>query len=736
MFALRALAPGLAALIAALVFAVVRPGLTDVYNDGFQGRLQWASAGLILWGLGAFLLSRLDYSGRSPRDLLRIALTFLGPALLTVLLLKYPADADRIASTLWTVLLAVGIIGGVWVLLNILVDQAKTNWPLFSGLLAALIAGGFFAALRGNLSLYALFAERDPLVLFSGTGWLGHIEWPLTAAVIWGVSLWLLTSLPKGAARMAVGGAAGLLTGWLIGGFVKPWLRPQLEWGELVLFTLLLAAIGGALRWRSKNWVPGVLIGAAIGWTWAAWFTSSFGGSEGDARIVAIVPLLLLGVRLGWGSNPDLAALSKFDHRARAAIFLGPAVIFLTAALAVPAIITIILSFKDRDGVSFIWFDNYDTLLRDADSFDVSSWSNIFTSQLFWVAALLLVSGVLIGFTSGKRRQGVIHFERTGTAIGSLAFGALLLAFAAFSVLRGTFFNNLWWVVTVTTVSTTMGLVIAVLAEKAGRLESVAKALIFMPMAVSFVGASIVWRLQYQARDPSKAQTGVLNAVWVELGQLSHSGWPRVLALLVLAGLLALMVYRTLPRIRAGQPFALHVGGFIVIGYLFVELLRRSLGGFQFGPNGELLPETVLFLQNPPFNNVFLMIVLIWIQTGFAMVILAAAIKAVPQEYLEAAKVDGATEGQTFFNVTLPQILPTIGVVVTTLIVLVSKVFDIVKVTTGGNFGTNVLANDMFTESFNFFDQGLGAAIAVFILVSVLPVMFLNIRRMQSERLH
>jgi alpha-glucoside transport system permease protein len=127
-------------------------------------------------------------------------------------------------------------------------------------------------------------------------------------------------------------------------------------------------------------------------------------------------------------------------------------------------------------------------------------------------------------------------------------------------------------------------------------------------------------------------------------------------------------------------------------------------------------------------------VILIWIQTGFAMVILAAAIKAVPTEFIEAAKVDGATESQTFFRVTMPQILPTIGVVSTTLIVLVTKVFDIVKVTTGGNFGTNVLANDMFEVSFSFFNTGLGSAISVFILISVLPVMFLNVRRMQKER--
>ena len=115
------------------------------------------------------------------------------------------------------------------------------------------------------------------------------------------------------------------------------------------------------------------------------------------------------------------------------------------------------------------------------------------------------------------------------------------------------------------------------------------------------------------------------------------------------------------------------------------------------------------------------------------MVILSAAIKAVPTEFLEAARVDGATESQIFWKVTLPQIATTIGVVVTTIIVLVMKVFDIVKVVTNGNFGTQVLANDMFQQAFQFSRIGQGAALAILILLSVLPVMIYNIRRMQRE---
>ena len=138
-------------------------------------------------------------------------------------------------------------------------------------------------------------------------------------------------------------------------------------------------------------------------------------------------------------------------------------------------------------------------------------------------------------------------------------------------------------------------------------------------------------------------------------------------------------------------------------------------------------------MQESPYNNFWLMVILIWIQVGFSMVILSAAIKAVPTELIEAAKIDGATDAQVFWRVTLPQIATTIGVVVTTLIVLVMKVFDIVKVVTNGQFGTQVLANDMFQQAFNNINIGRGRALAMLILLSVLPVMYYNIRRMQKD---
>ena len=173
--------------------------------------------------------------------------------------------------------------------------------------------------------------------------------------------------------------------------------------------------------------------------------------------------------------------------------------------------------------------------------------------------------------------------------------------------------------------------------------------------------------------------------------------------------------------------------GSILVGWFFLRYIGSGVGGVAKNAKGEYVANPVAFVQESPFNNVWLMVILIWLQTGFAMVILSAAIKAVPDEIIEAARVDGASTSQIFWRVTLPQIATTIGVVVTTLIVLVMKVFDIVKVTTNGQFGTQVLANDMYTRAFSNFDTGRGAALAVILFISVLPVMYFNIRRMQEN---
>ena len=145
------------------------------------------------------------------------------------------------------------------------------------------------------------------------------------------------------------------------------------------------------------------------------------------------------------------------------------------------------------------------------------------------------------------------------------------------------------------------------------------------------------------------------------------------------------------------------------------------------------MPKTIDFIREKPYNNMWLMVVLIWLQVGFAMVIFSSAIKAVPTELTEAARIDGANESQVFWKVTLPQIAPTIAVVTTTLVVLVLKVFDIVRVTTGGQFDTQVIANQMANAVIDR-NAGIAAALATLLFIGVLPVMFYNLRKMQKGK--
>lgn len=218
------------------------------------------------------------------------------------------------------------------------------------------------------------------------------------------------------------------------------------------------------------------------------------------------------------------------------------------------------------------------------------------------------------------------------------------------------FRNNLLWLVGVTGGSVSLGLLIAVLADRV-RYEPVPKTLIFLPMAISFVGASVIWKFIYAFRPAGTAQIGLLNAVVTSLG-FEPVGW----------------------------------------------LVKRSI------------------------NNLALIAIMIWLQTGFCMVLLSAAVKGIPQEIIEAARLDGASEGQIFWRITLPLIRSTILVVSTTTILLVLKVFDIVYVMTAGNQGTEVLASRMFKEMFSFRHYGRGSAIAVLLLLAVIPIMVLNIR--------
>ena len=221
--------------------------------------------------------------------------------------------------------------------------------------------------------------------------------------------------------------------------------------------------------------------------------------------------------------------------------------------------------------------------------------------------------------------------------------------------------NTLLWVVLVPLVSTSIGLLYAIVIDKA-RAESFAKALVFMPMAISFVGASIIWKLVYDYQGTGN-QIGLLNAILVGLG---------------------------------GSP-------------------QR-------------------FLTNPPWNTLFLIVIMVWIQAGFAMVILSAAIKAISTDIVEAARLDGVNARQMFRNVTLPSIRPAVIVVVTTITIATLKVFDIVRTVTGGNFDTSVVANALYDQAFVFGDGGKGSALAVLLFVLVLPVVVYQVRVLRSQR--
>jgi alpha-glucoside transport system permease protein len=223
--------------------------------------------------------------------------------------------------------------------------------------------------------------------------------------------------------------------------------------------------------------------------------------------------------------------------------------------------------------------------------------------------------------------------------------------------------NNLLWIIIVPAVSVAIGLAVAVLADRlSDRWERISKGLIFLPMAISFVGASTIWGFIYAWRAPDTPQIGLLNAIWTAFG---------------------------------GEP--------------------------------------VGWLQNFAINDFALMVIMIWLQAGFAMVLLSAAIKNVPTDTIEAAKVDGATELEIFWRVTVPQIRSTIVVVGTTILILVLKIFDIVYVMTNGNYGTDVIANLFIREMFNFGQFGRAAVLVVFLIAITTPFMVVNIRRFREQ---
>ncbi len=229
-------------------------------------------------------------------------------------------------------------------------------------------------------------------------------------------------------------------------------------------------------------------------------------------------------------------------------------------------------------------------------------------------------------------------------------------------VMLESFLNNLMWLVFGTAGTVGLGLLIAILADRSPW-ETAFKTLIFMPMAISFVGAGVIWKFMYAYKGDATAEIGLLNA------------------------------------------------------------LVMAFGG-----------EAQAWLQVPFWNNLLLIVIMIWLQTGYAMVILSAAIKGIPTELLEAARIDGANEIQVFWRVIIPSIMGSLITVTTTVVIFSLKLFDIVRVMTGGNFGTNVVANQFYIERFTYQQTGQASAIAIVLLIAVVPVLIYNLRQFAERK--
>jgi alpha-glucoside transport system permease protein len=299
--------------------------------------------------------------------------------------------------------------------------------------------------------------------------------------------------------------------------------------------------------------------------------------------------------------------------------------------------------------------------------------------------------------------------------------------------------NNMLWLIVVPAASTAFGLLVAQLTDRISW-GNIAKSLIFMPMAISFVGASVIFKLIYDARPAEQSQIGVMNAVWLQFdGGFGSFLFLRLLPAILLLAFAAIVLYSAwiiLKPIFSGRSR----NGFLVkllqvglsalaiwLGLLALYNVVRVFGiDYAYGE-----PETWLTL--PFWNNFFLMVVLIWIQTGFAMVILSAALRGIPEETIEAAIVDGANPFQVFFKIKIPQIMGTIVVVWTTITLTVLKVFDIVYAMTNGQWETQVLANYMFDKLFRANDWGVGSASAIIIMLLVTPILVWNVMNARKE---
>jgi alpha-glucoside transport system permease protein len=283
--------------------------------------------------------------------------------------------------------------------------------------------------------------------------------------------------------------------------------------------------------------------------------------------------------------------------------------------------------------------------------------TDVVSGVAFIAPAVLLL---LVGLLYPAGRTALQSFLDAGSAgfVGLDNYIRILTQPDLVVVLR----NTLLWVVITPILATAIGLVYAVLVDRT-RFEAFAKALIFLPMAISFVGAAIIWKFVYAYRPNQQniQQIGLVNQFLVWLG-------------------------------------------FEPVNFILIE----------------------------PWNNLLLIVVMIWIQAGFAMTVLSAAIKAIPSDIVEAARLDGVGGMRLFFYITLPSIRPAVVVVITAISIAVLKVFDIVRTMTGGQFGTSVVANEFYVQSFRLSNLGMGSALAMVIFILVVPIVIYNVRQMRK----
>jgi alpha-glucoside transport system permease protein len=275
----------------------------------------------------------------------------------------------------------------------------------------------------------------------------------------------------------------------------------------------------------------------------------------------------------------------------------------------------------------------------------------------FWVAPAVFFVLVFLVYPTIETIWISFFNNDSSRFVGVKNYAQIFTDTAMLDVLR----NNFFWLVLATVGTVLLGLIIAMLMDRA-RLESALKSAIFIPMAISFVGASVIWKFVYDYQPPGQSQIGLLNALVTTTGH-SPQGW----------------------------------------------------------------------LVNPPGDNLALIVIYVWMWTGFCMVILSAALKGVPADILEAARCDGAGEITIFLRIIVPVISPTIVVVATTMVINVLKIFDVVYTLTGGDFHTNVVAMEYYLQYFNNNNFGRGSALAVILLLTIIPVMLVNIRRFRIQ---